>query len=413
MTVRAGRVREIAESGDARARALLRLRDDPETFLATVQVGITVVGAAAGAFGGARFAQDLEPAFRAVPALAPWSQELAFAAVVAVVSYLSVVLGELVPKSLALRGSERYALAAARPMTVLAWCARPVVWTLRVSSNAVLALFGDRTTFAESRVSTDEIRRMVEDAARAGDVDPDVGEIAARALGFERLEAEDVMVHRRFVASVPAAAGAEEALRLLLERGHDRAPVVDERTDDVVGYVTWRDVVAASGVAASGEARRTARDLARPPHFVPARTAAVDVLRELQRRRLRIAVVVDDLGSALGIVTLDDLLEEVVGEMLAEHEAPPAGRIRREPDGSAVVDGFVTIRTVNRSLRTRLPEDLEATTVGGLCPILAGGRIPSVGEEIVAPDGSRLVPVEVSPRRVRALRVVPAVRSEA
>lgn len=408
VSVRRSRLRELASAGSAAARAAEALRQDPESFLATVQIGITVVGAAAGAFGGAAFAADLEPVVRSAGFLAPYAREIAFAVVVATIAYLSVVLGELVPKSLALRSSELFALAAARPLLVASRIARPAVWLLAASSNGVLRLFGDRTSFTESRVSADEIRRLVEDAARTGDVDPAAGDIAARALGFASLDAEDVMVHRRFVVSVPAGATRGEARRVLVDAGHDRAPVVDPQTNEAIGYVTLRDLAAAEGDG-DGAARPCTT---RPVYYVPESMSAVLLLRELQRRRTQIAVVVDEHGGTVGIVTLRDLLEELVGELLGEHEVRRGSRIRREPGGSALVEGMVPIHEVDRELGTRLPDDAGATTLGGLCSALAGGRMPDAGEVIRAPDGTALTPIDVSPRRVRLVRVRPRAAGE-
>jgi putative hemolysin len=403
VSVRKTRLVELVRAGHRSARAVQTLRDDPESFLATVQVGITVVGAAAGAFGGAAFAEDLEPVVRRISWLADYAPQIAFAAVVVVISYLSVVLGELVPKSLALRASERYALLVARPLLAASRVARPVVRLLSASSNLVLRLFGDRTSFVESRLSAEEIRNLVEDAAKTGDVHPAVGDIAARALGFATLTAEDVMVHRRFVVSVSADTTVADACARMAEAGHDRVPVLEARTEEALGYVTLRDLVAM--LPASGTS--PVRPLLRPGYFVPESMAAPDLLRELQRRRARLAIVVDEHGGTVGIVSLQDLLEELVGEMLAEYEPPVAGRIRRQPDGAALVDGIVPVRAVNRELGVDLPEAPGSTTIGGLCAVLAGGRIPAAAEALRADDGTVIVPVEVSARRVRVAEVRP------
>lgn len=403
VSVRRTRLDELVAAGSSAARAVLRLRDNPEVFLATVQVGITVVGATAGAFGGAAFAADLEPLVTAVPLLAPWAREIAFAGVVLVVAYLSVVLGELVPKSLALRYAERYALLVAGPLLGLAHLARPVVWILSASSNAVLRVFGDHTTFVEARLSSEEVRRLIEEATRSGEVDPGLGAIATRALALAPLTAEDVMIHRRFVFSIASDTPLADARRRLREAGHRLAPVVEGAERDLTGYVTWRDL--APSPADAGTA--PVRSVARKPWYVPDATPAVDLLREFQRRRVGLAFVVDEYGETAGIVLLQDLLEELVGEMLGEHEAPSASRIRRQPDGSALVDGIVPIPVANRELGLRLPDDGRTSTVGGLCTVLAGGRIPAVGEALRTAGGVLLVPAEVSPRRVRVVSVRP------
>ena len=401
VTVRRSRLAELAEER-ASARAVERLRHDPERFLATVQIGITVVGATAGAFGGARMADDLAPLLARVPGVAPWAWQLALATIVALISYLSLVLGELVPKSLALRFPEGYALAAGRPLLALSRAARPLVWFLTASSNVVLRFFGDRTTFTESRVTSDELRELVGEATRGGTVDPRSAEIATRALDFAELTAADVMVPRNTVVGIPFDAPAEEVRRLLLEHGHTRMPVFQGTLDEVVGYITAKDVLA---VAWEGPLFVLA-DIVRPAHFVPETMRAGPLLADLRERRLQIAMVVDETGGLAGIVTLEDLLEEIVGEIVGESSREPTEVAIQEPGGTFLVPGWSAVRDLNRELRLDLPESDESTTVAGLVLELAG-RIPLAGERFPLEDGSVLEAAEASPRQVRAVRIHP------
>jgi putative hemolysin len=403
VSVRRTRVRELVEAGGARAQALQRLRAHPEGFLATVQIGITVVGATAGAFGGARFAAELAPALSRVAPIAPYAEPAALALVVALVSYASLVIGELVPKSLALRSAEPYALWMARPLSALARLARPLVWFLTASSNVVLRLFGDRTNFLEARVSTEELRQLMTEATEAGTVHPHAGEIASRALDFAALTAADVMVPRNRVVAVRRSASPDELRRVLLEQGHTRMPVYDGEIDDIVGYISIKDVL-----ALAWEHRLIVlEDILRPPYFVPELKRAVDLLQEMRDRRQPFAIVVDEQGGFAGIVTLEDLVEELVGEIFSEHAPRGPDLVRREADGSAVVQGSATIRDLNRALDLGLPEDGEWTTVAGLCLVLVG-RIPAVGEKVTTPNGVVLEILDASPRRIRQVRIVPA-----
>ncbi|MGQ0507059.1 MAG: hemolysin family protein [Myxococcaceae bacterium] len=194
VSLRRTRLKELAEGGRRAARAVQKLREQPERFLATVQIGITVVGSTAGAFGGASFAQDLEPLLARVPGLAPHAEAVALIMVISLVSYLSLVLGELVPKSLALRSAEGYALLVGRPLLALSSLARPLVWFLTASSNALLRIFGDRTNFIESRLSPEELQQLVGEASgKGGTLHPAAGKIATRALELGDLVAADVM----------------------------------------------------------------------------------------------------------------------------------------------------------------------------------------------------------------------------
>ncbi|MFL5262593.1 MAG: hemolysin family protein [Anaeromyxobacteraceae bacterium] len=400
ITLRASRLRQLVEEGRAGARGVAALRRDPEGFLATVQVGITVVGATAAAFSGASVARRLSPALERAGLSPELAEDAALAVVVAAISYLTLVFGELVPKSLALRSSERYALLAARPLQALRWVARPVVAALTFTSNLVLRPLGDATSFTESRVSAEELRTMVDEAAQAGTVDAGSGEIASRALEFGTLTAADVMVPRNLIRAIPLRASPDEVRRILLEDGHARMPVYRETLDDVVGYVTTTDVLAL-------EWERdllVLEDIVRPPVFVPETASAVAVLKDLRVRRLWVAVVVDEHGGVAGLVTLEDLLEELVGELFTEREQPEAA-VHEEADGAYLVRAATPVREVNRELGFGLPEG-EWSTVAGLAIALAGG-IPRVGTRLDLKGGATLEVVDATARLVRTVRLRP------
>jgi putative hemolysin len=401
LTVRKTRLAQLVEEGRASARAVKQLRDHPERFLATVQVGITVVGATAAAFGGAALAERLAPGLAHVPFLARYAGPIALAIVVAMVSFLSLVLGELVPKSIALRSAERYALLVSRPLLALSQVARPVVWLLTRASNLVLRPLGDRTTFSEARLSVEEIEQLVDEAGRAGALDQPTADIASRALAFRDLTAGDVMVPRSRIVALPRDAPPEELKRLLLEEGRARMPVYDGSLDEIVGYVMAKDLAA----MAWEKHLIVLDDLVRPVLFVPATARAVHVLREMQRRRTQIAVVVDEHGGVAGLLTLEDLVEELVGDILGEQEQPEA-LFQKEPGGSALVRGEAPIREVNRALDLDLPEGEGYTTVAGLCIALAG-TVPDRGAVLQSPDGTRVEVVDASPRVVRLVRLRP------
>ncbi|MGE3767418.1 MAG: hemolysin family protein, partial [Kofleriaceae bacterium] len=308
--------RALEHRTDRAARAVHALRAQPERFLATVQIGITVVGAAAAAFGGSSVARDLEPYL--VPLFGDAAHEVAMVIIVAGIAFLSLVLGELVPKSLALRYATGYALLIARPLLWLARVMRPLVWFLTACSNAVLRLFGDRTSFTEARMSRDELRELVHQAARTGSVDSQSGEIAARALEFGEVMIAEVMVRRDKMVAIAHDASAEEVQRVLLEEGHSRMPVYRGSPDDIIGYVVARDVL-----ALAWESSLIAMpDIVRPAIYVTATTRISTVLRDMQARRTQIAIVVDEHGGTLGLATIEDVMEELVGDIYGENEAP-------------------------------------------------------------------------------------------
>lgn len=403
VALRKTRMQELSDEGRRGARALGALRDQPERFLATVQVGITVVGATAAAFGGASLAERLTPVLERVAWLAGYAEDMALAVVVLGVSFLSIVVGELVPKSLALRGAERYALLAARPLLGLSWLARPVVWLLSASANLLLKPFGDSTTFTESRHSSDELQQIVEDATRAGTIHPEAGEIVSRALTLPELKVADVMVPRQEVIMLPHDASREQLLRVAKEHPYNRIPIYADRVDNVIGYVSMKDLLP----RALAGAPIALLEIMRPPFFVPESKQAVELLEEVRQRRQPFAVVVDEQGGVSGIVTFEDLVEELVGDIFSEHTKKIPRLIEKEPGGSALVSGATPIREINRSLGLELPEEGDYTTVAGLSLALAG-KVPSVGDVLPLPNGVTLEMVDVSPRRVRAVRVRPA-----
>jgi putative hemolysin len=398
LSVRKTRLQERADAGHRGAIAVQALRGQPERFLATVQIGITVVSAAAAAFGGASIAATLTPMLEGV-GFDEHAHEVAMVIVVVAISFLSLVLGELVPKSLALRYSEGYSGFVGRPLLALAKIARPLVWFLTACSNLVLRLFGDRTSFTESRMSRDELQQLVEEAATTGSVDAKSSEIASRALDLANVTVAEVMVRREAIVAIPKTASAEEVQQLILEEGHSRMPVYDGDVDNLVGYIVARDLLA----VVWEQGLVVIDDIVRPLVAVPLSAHVNVVLREMQARRVQIAAVVDEHGGTAGMVTIEDLIEELIGDVVDEDEVPDQ-TIRSEAEGTALVAGWVPLRKVNRALGTALPISRESTTIAGLCLAIALA-IPSAGTRLTTPDGTLIEVVDSSPRRVRMVRI--------
>ena len=315
LSVRKSRLAELVAQGSTRAMAVAALREQPERFLATVQIGITVIGAAAAAFGGASVGKALTVVFERA-GFGKYSGEAGIGVVVFAVSFLSLVLGELVPKSLGLRYAEPYALFMSKPVGWLAQLTRPLVWFLTLTSNVFLRLFGDETSFTEARLSREELLLLVREATSQGTLDADAGEIAARAFDFSQLSARDVMVPRSRARFIDIAASEADVRRVLTSERHQRYPVYEETVDNVTGYVRTADLAA----RIIGGEPFNLRAVVRKPCFVPNTMRAVDVLRELQSRRMHLALVVDEVGSVTGLLTVEDLVEELVGDILAEND---------------------------------------------------------------------------------------------
>jgi putative hemolysin len=402
VAVRLTRLKELVEERRRGARAVLALREAPERFLATVQVGITVIGSTASVFGGASLALHLTPLLETMPGLRAHAHDAALVLVVTGISFLSIVIGELVPKSLALRSAERYALLIGKPLLTLSQLARPIVWLLSSSANLLLKPFGDSTTFTETRHSVEELQQLVEEAAKTGTLHPEAGEIASRALDLPDLRVSDVMVPRQQVILLEKSTSLKALQPVLRDQPHSRMPVYDGSIDNVVGYVSVKDLLQ----AALEERPRALSELMGEPHFVAETQRAVDLLRDMRQQRMKFAMVVDEGGGIAGIVTLEDLVEELVGDIFSEHSRPPPPPIRNLADGSVLVSGALPVREVNRVLGFELPEDGDWNTIGGLSMALAG-RVPSAGETLALDNGFTLEMVDVSPRRVRSVRIKP------
>lgn len=399
LSVRKTRLQELADDGSASATAALDLRRRPEALLATVQIGITVIGATTAVFGGARLEAPLSGLFSAV-GFGGAADGAAFVVVIVFVSYLSLVLGELVPKSLALRAPERYALAVARPLAGLATLSRPLVWLLTASSNLVLRPFRDRTTFSESRLSPAELQQLIEESSVAGALDEGTAEIASRAMDLGRLRANALMVPRPRVIALHVDATEREVVAALGRTPHARYPVFESHVEEIIGYVLARELY---------DALRTEglsiRRLLRPVSFLPETMLAIEVLRTLQSSRQQLAVLVEARGGIAGLITIEDIAEEVLGEILEEQEVPRPLAWLDEADASVVALGEAPIHEVARLLGEDLTEgDASVTTIAGLLAQLAG-RVPTVGDKLMLTSRVEAEVLEATPRHIGRVRL--------
>ena len=400
LSVRKTRLSELIEQKRGGAAAIAALREAPERFFATVQIGITVVGAAGAAFGGSALTARLEPVLRGVPLLEDYAHEIAFVLVVSFISYLSLVLGELVPKSLALRAAEPYALVVGPLLRGLAWIARPAVWFLTASSNIVLKLFGDSTSFTEARVSPEELQQLLEEASKSGALHPRVSEIASRALDFGALSAADVMIPRSMLVAVPKSVSLKKLKELILEEGHTRMPVFEDTIDHIVGYIYAKDVTAL--VLESDLIHLD--DILREPTFVPGTMRAIELLQMMQAQHVHQVIVLEETGGVAGLVTMEDLVEEFVGDIFNESDPADSEVVKKESGTVVLAQGNAPLRDVDRVLGTSLGEQSNASTLAGLCMELAKG-VPPRGTRLKTADGVELEILAATRQRIQRVRV--------
>jgi putative hemolysin len=391
VTARRGALAARADAGSTGARLAVRLMEDPVQVISTVQVGITGIGILTGAVG--------EPLVRDLlgDAIPHW---LAFLIAFAVVTYLSVVLGELVPKALTLDRSEALAVVVARPVWYIERFLRPAVWLLQSSAELVLRPFGVRDVRAGETIRTpEELRAMVDEAEEAGVIPRAQEEMLHGVFEFAVREAGDVMVPAPEVAWLDAGLGVAAALEEADERPHARYPVGDGSLDRLAGVVHYRELV----TAARADPEAPIGPLARPAPIIPETKDLGALLRELREARQRLAVVADEYGGTAGIVTLEDIVEEIVGEIEDEYDLPD-DTLTWLGDDTVVVAGSMTIDDFNETAGTHFPHDSSRTMAGLVFSAL--GRRPAQGD-FVTVDGIRLAVDELDGLRITRLRVAP------
>jgi len=401
VSARKTRLEHRAEQGDGGARAALELAAHPTNFLSTVQVGITLVGVLAGAFGGAGLSELLATALADVPRVGAYAEPIAFGIVVGAITYLSLILGELVPKQIALGNPERVASLVARPMSVVARLGAPLVRVLTGSTNLVFRMLGMRAT-ADPGVTEQDIRAMVEQGAEAGAVAPEEHEIVENTFRLGDRRVRGIMTPRLDIPWIDAGASPAE-LRAALAEGWSPYVVCDGDVEHVLGFATAEDLLQ----QALGGGPVDLRAVLHEPVFVPATMPVLRLLERFRTTRRHAAVVLDEFGGVTGLVTLDDIVEALVGELpdLGDAAAPP---IARQPDGSWLVDGAAPLSEVAAALDLDLPpvdEHPGYETVGGLVMSVLG-RLAVAGDT-VRHAGARFTVERLDGRRIARVRVRP------
>jgi len=400
LSFRKSRVKELADEGSRRAAAVLRFQNAPEEFLATVHLGGILSLILASGLAALVATQVLVPFFDR--SASDWVREssdgLALVITAVTLGGLVVVAGELVPKSLALRYSEPVALRVAAPLRVLATALRLPVWLLTTASNVVLALFRDRTSFTESRISEEEFRLMLEEGTRSGVIDSTEHELIQSIFEFTDTTAREVMIPRPDIVALNIALPRDRIVKTVLEEGYSRMPVYRETLDNILGVVYTKDLLS---VLEHSELILL-EDIIRPAYFVPETMKISRLMRELQERKMHMAVVIDEFGGVEGIVTMEDILEEIVGEIHDEYDEVLKD-VESAQDGSFLVNARMPIAPFNERFGVALPENDEYETLSGFLNKLTG-RIPELGEEIVH-DRLVFAIVKKSQRRIRQVRV--------
>ena len=403
VSARKAKLRHWADEGNRRAQAALNLASSPDRFLAAVQVGISAVGVLAGAFGGATIAENIAAWLQAVPRLAPYGEAIGLGVVVIVITYFSLVVGELVPKRIGLNHPERIASFVAAPMAMLSRAASPVVRLLEISTRAVLWALRARPS-KDPIITPEELKVLISQGTEGGVFEEAEQEMLEGVLHLADRTAGMLMTPRTRMVSLDLADSSDEVLRKLASSHRSRFPVIEHDAENVVGILRSKDLL----VQVMAGEPFDLRPLLQPAVFVPETMLAPQVLETFKAQGAHIAMVTDEYGSVQGLITHNDILESIVGELPARGEGPPPGAFKRE-DGSWLVDGLLDIPALRDTIELpELPDEGDNVyqTVGGLVTHMLGS-IPAAGQvvawrewrfEVMDMDGRRVDKVLISRR---------------
>jgi len=391
VTVRRTRMKELADEGSRTARSVVKITSDPPHFIAAMQLGVTLTSLAIGALGERVLSEFFDQWLATVLAVL-----LAFL----IITFLHVVVGELVPKGIALSYSERVALAVSAPVRLFFFVFKPLIWVLQRSSEGAQRAIGIDPSFSEGVAHSEaELKMLLEVSTEHGEIEKDEREMLYKVFDFAEKEVADVMVPRPDVAGLAIDLAPEEAMAAMLEAPYTRYPVYRETLDDIVGILHVRDLVASFHNGGGGAVALA--DLLRAPYVVPETKDLGALLADFRRTSQHIAVVVDEYGATAGIVTLEDLLEEIVGDIEDEFDLPNE-LVERLSETTVRIDGSFTIDDFNEEFGTGLDTEDFHTVAGFVFGHL--GRAAEVGDE-VAEDRVRFRVLETSGSRIQRLEV--------
>ncbi|MEA2546744.1 MAG: magnesium and cobalt exporter, family [Chloroflexota bacterium] len=402
VSIRRSRVEQLVDEGNSGARRVRRLLEEPGRFLAVSQLGLTVIGFFASAYAAVNLAEALQRILQDVGVEPGGAKGLSLVVVTVVLALFTIIFAELVPKTLALANTERVAIALSLPVEFLARALGPLIRVLTGVTAAITKLFGANVS-NEAQITAEELRLIVERGGEQGVLEAEEEQMINSIIELGERRLHEVMIPRIAIVALPASATLEEAIDKLVEEGHSRIPVYEETIDEVVGILYAKDLL--PFLKSSSGPRPAIRALLRPPVFVPESMTIDDLLHEFQRRKVHIAIVLDEYGGTAGLLTIEDLLEEIVGEIQDEYdtEEPMVVRLSDDEarvDGRADVDDLAELFDLNLEL-----EDAdEYDTVGGLVYHRIGG-VPSPGDQIDV-NGLTLTVETTDGRRVGKVLVV-------
>jgi putative hemolysin len=395
VSARKARLQKRATDGDKGAQAALELAVNPGSFLSTVQIGITLVGILAGAFGGANIAEKLAPTLKRFPAIEPYADKLSFGLIVMIITYFSLIIGELIPKRLALHSPDKIASMVAAPMKKLSALTSPLVKLLEGSTNGLLRLFGLRES-TEPPVTEDEIKVLIEQGIRAGIFEEAEQDLIERTFHLGDRTVNELMVPRPDIVFLDLDDPPEVIKEVISSNRLSRYPVIQGAADNVVGVVRAKDLLASEFANQPFDLKAAMV----PALYFPDTMPAFKAIEMFKSSRRHMAVVIDEHGGVEGLVTVNDILDALVGDIPSMDEREEQAVVRRE-DGSYLLDGALSVDQIKQTLRIKqLPGEEEGgfQTLGGFL-MMRLGRVPAVADRLEA-GGWRFEVMDMDRRRV-------------
>jgi len=399
VTARKSNIKQMAESGKRNAKIFLRLKEEPDRFLATIQIGITTVGVLASAIGGAASVKVLEPLLKEVPikAISLAAGPIAIGIVVVIITYFSVIFGELIPKSIALMHPETIGLWTARTIDTFSKIASIFVKILTFSTAVVLSPFGTKPFTERAYITEEEVKMLIKEGGKHGVFEPTEEKILHSVFEFTDMSAKEVMVPDTQMVAIQIDKSPTEILSLIVEEQFSRYPVFGKELNDIRGILYTRDFL--TSLAKTGQV--DIRKIMRPPFFIPETMKISLLLREMQKKRIHMALVVDEYGGISGLVTLEDLLEEIVGEIRDEYDIESP--VIQLSDGTMLIDASINLRDLKEDYQIILPESPEYETLGGFL-MTTLQKIPQTGDGVEI-EGKKTTIVEMIGQRISKVKL--------
>jgi len=399
VTARKSQIKQMAESGKRNAKIFLRLKEEPDRFLATIQIGITTVGVLASAIGGAASVKVLEPLLKEVPikAISLAAGPIAIGIVVVIITYFFVIFGELIPKSIALMHPETIGLWNARSIDTFSKIASIFVKILTFSTAVVLSPFGTKPFTERTYITEEEVKLLIKEGRKHGVFESTEEKIIQSVFEFTDMSVKEVMVPDTQMVAIQIDKPPQEILSLIDEEQFSRYPVFGREPSDISGILYAKDFLTIFAKTGQVDIRK----IIKPPFFIPETMKISFLLREMQRKRIHMALAVDEYGGVSGLVTIEDLIEEIVGEIRDEYDTESP--VVQLSDGTMLIDASINLKDLREDYHIQLPESPEYETLGGFL-MTTLQKIPQTGD-LVEIEEKRIRIVEMVGQRISKVKL--------